>query len=329
MKLVEILAREMSNWPDDGTDVVGQAADGVLHLNASFSPNRGFTDKSYTMADDWNSADVTRADWEAERARIKGEKAMPKANKDGWIRHRGGKCPVDAGTLIDVRRRNGEVEEGLSCGELGNCTSDDAENSFWRHDGDVSEIMAWRPHKAKQIDQQEAISAFNEQTSKRPIGIGMEEMPSAKYFDGPLQWRDRIHTIDFDKAVAQKAHEAAMAALDSERAELVAKLKAEGLALVDAVPVGDMSNPLNWKRGDIVTAIDECEGQFTEGNQYVLRQDFDPKLYSVRVEFDDAGSNTNGWGQVISSGTPAPPTKTTSPLRRAFVLAVWPEMTFL
>ena len=114
----------------------------------------------------------------------------------------------------------------------------------------------------------------------------------------PLQWRDRIHAIDFDKAVAQKAHESAMSALDSERAELVAKLKAEGLALIQAEDIQqeDMSDPLKWKKGDVVVAIDECEGQFTEGSQYVLRQDFDPKLYSVRVEFDDAGSNTNGWG---------------------------------
>lgn len=56
---------------------------------------------------------------------------------------------------------------------------------------------------------------------------------SSKDDGGPIQWRDRIHSIDSTKKAAQEAHNAAMASLDAERASLVAKLKAEGFVLVD------------------------------------------------------------------------------------------------
>lgn len=65
MKLVDILARELKVWPDDGTDVVGQSSDGCLHLNAACAPNRGFTEEAYKLSSDWNSTEVTRAEWQA------------------------------------------------------------------------------------------------------------------------------------------------------------------------------------------------------------------------------------------------------------------------
>lgn len=47
------------------------------------------------------------------------------------------------------------------------------------------------------------------------------EMPAAKYFDGPLQWRDRISEIDV-----------AMRDMGRERKSLVDKLAAEGFAII-------------------------------------------------------------------------------------------------
>lgn len=69
MKLVEILARELKEWPPE-TEVLGQGGDGTLHLSARDAPNKRWTKESYTMADDWSSEDVTRGEWAAERARI-------------------------------------------------------------------------------------------------------------------------------------------------------------------------------------------------------------------------------------------------------------------
>lgn len=64
MKLVDILARELKVWPE-GTDVVGQAKDGTLHLGHTTSKINGWTKEKYAMGDDWNSAHVSRAQWQA------------------------------------------------------------------------------------------------------------------------------------------------------------------------------------------------------------------------------------------------------------------------
>lgn len=150
-----------------------------------------------------------------------------------WIRHRGGKCPVEDGTLVDVKCRDGSVHEGLP-----------AHWWLWHHKKDDDDIMAWKLHKAeRQIDPAVVanVDAFNAQA----------EMHAAKK-DGPLQWRDRIHTIDAEQKAADEAHKAATEARDAERAELVAKLRAEGLALIQAE---NMSDPANWQVDDIVEII--------------------------------------------------------------------------
>lgn len=77
--------------------------------------------------------------------------------------------------------------------------------------------------------------------------------------DGPLDWRDRIREID-----------AQQAALTGERAELVAKLAAEGLALCGepikaATPAEDMSDPSKWKEGDLIEIIGDDSHHFEVG----------------------------------------------------------------
>lgn len=65
---------------------------------------------------------------------------MAKPNKDGWIRHRGGKCPVDAEALVEVRNRAGDiaVTGGTSCTSV---------SWHWSHSKHCGDIMAYRPHK--------------------------------------------------------------------------------------------------------------------------------------------------------------------------------------
>ena len=152
----------------------------------------------------------------------------------GWIRHRGGKCPVEAGTLVDVKLRCRHEEGGVQ-----------ADDVLWVHDGwgHPDEVMQWRLHNPEQ--------ATTEQSSD-------VEMPAAKYFDGPLQWRDRILELDAEQKAADEAHKDATEARDAERASLVAKLKAEGLALVQAE---DMSDPANWQVDDLV----EITGSTNDG----------------------------------------------------------------
>ena len=116
-----------------------------------------------------------------------------KANKTGWIRHRGGKCPVEAGTLVDVRFRSGITK-----------TVCDSQSFRWSHSAALGDIMAYRLHTP----------------SEQPLAVD------------PLAWRDRITEIDAESKAEEERHGLVMTALDSEREELVRKLSSEGLALI-------------------------------------------------------------------------------------------------
>lgn len=188
---------------------------------------------------------------------------MSKANKDGWVRHRGGKCPVEKGAVVDVRYRDGTFGYKLEAGRDYHFDTEhhsgwDAHFQHWDHDGMPGDIMAWRPHKAEQA------------TTKQSLEV---EMPAAKYFDGPLQWRDRIFELDAEQRQADQAHNAATEARDAERAELAAKLKAEGLALLQAEDSQkeNMSDWRNWKAGDLVERVsDRSPLVYTEGRLYKI-----------------------------------------------------------
>ena len=194
---------------------------------------------------------------------------MTKPNKDGWIRHRGGECPVDADAMVEVRFRDGDISRNQK-----------ASSFWWDHNDCNSDIMAWRPRKPdiealiqEGIDSADAgkLTPISEVRAKCVKAVTDKtpdvEMPAAKYFDGPIQWRDRIREID-----------AATIALNEERASLVAKLKAEGFALIQSdEPNGedesahqDMSDPANWRVGDVVKSVNDEEGDILIGGVYPL-----------------------------------------------------------
>lgn len=165
---------------------------------------------------------------------------MTKQNKDGWIRHRGGKCPVDDGVMVDVRLRDGSggIEK--------------ARYLRWGRDGDDGDIMAYRVCEPVVDRAQVDPAALAEIAS---INV-------AHYSENPLQWRDRITQIDADIKFEEERHSSNMVGMDQERADLVAKLAAEGFVLIAAVvePVEDMSDWRNWKVGDLVFLNAVSEG---------------------------------------------------------------------
>jgi hypothetical protein len=167
MKLVKILARKLDEWPEADSEYgqiesMSQAGDyrvshyaGVRQkwrkdlddwggsVGDGYVPCSRFTLSE--LATDHATAIVTRADWEAERAKLK----APKANVDWWIRHRGGKCPVEAGTLVDVRYRSGKVNEHVKAlVDSYMSGSMQTHNAVaWTHIGSANDIMAYRIHK--------------------------------------------------------------------------------------------------------------------------------------------------------------------------------------
>lgn len=92
-----------------------------------------------TLASDHTTAIITRDMYEAALA----------AKNDGWIEWAGGKCPVEEGTLVDVRYRNGHENHHVHAGEWCDDTGSDpawcAEN--WTHSNNNHDIIAYRLHQ--------------------------------------------------------------------------------------------------------------------------------------------------------------------------------------
>lgn len=196
-------------------------------------------------------------------------------NAEGWIRHRGGKCPVEKGVRVDVRYRDGEISMNQPALEKGDPSEPWAE--CWSHDNCVSDIMAYRLHKPA-----EQVEACSKPELKVNLPDGYGEIYSAQPVErGPLQWRDRITEID-----------ATTSALATERADLVQKLASEGFALIGRAvePVEDMNDWRNWKDGDFVESVIDEDEDIAKGGKYKLWRDTE---YASIYIVDDAGDKRN------------------------------------
>ena len=164
-------------------------------------------------------------------------------NAEGWIRHRGGKCPVEKGVRVDVRHRDGEISMNQPALEKGHPVEAWAKN--WSHESNPADIMAYRLHKPA-----EQVEACSKPELKINLPEGYGEIYNAHAVEqGPLQWRDRITEID-----------ATTQALTTERAELVQKLASEGFALIGRATDSTAVLPRDqWKLGDLVVRVRDGE----------------------------------------------------------------------
>ena len=233
MKLVEILARELDEWPDVAYVAVQDSdhlektiwylEEGhkeIRHSGKEWVCRSGFNiliSEPGKLATDHTTAIVTRSDWEAERAKLK----APKANGDGWVRNRGRvvTCPADPGVLIDVKWRGGEID-------LAQYPS-----SFnFSHNGTSGDIMAYRLHKPAE---QPVRSGIVDQLQEQCAGLAKsaESLKEA----GPIEWRDRIRELDTQRAEVESTYQRQINEITQERESLVQKLAGKGLALVEGV----------------------------------------------------------------------------------------------
>lgn len=206
-------------------------------------------------------------------------------NAEGWVRHRGGKCPVEAGVEVSTRHRDGKIVEVHHMTAYADASAASLK-CVWSHKNDDDDIMAYRLHKP--AEQVEACS--------KP-----DPRDSAKRDSDYVCWmRDRITEID-----------ATTQALTTERAELVQKLASEGFALIGRIndllteaaqKHEDMSDWRNWKVGDVVRyegLPDFHSRYFTIGNLYEIKVveagDDCKNIYNpVIFKADDSGEE-NGW----------------------------------
>lgn len=199
-------------------------------------------------------------------------------NSEGWVRHRGGKCPVEAGVEVSTRHRDGKIVEVHHMTAYADASAASLK-CVWSHRNDDDDIMAYRLHKpAEQV----------EACSKPELRISLPENYGeiiGGSVEGPIQWRDRITELDFLKGGIDDAYQSRCADIAEERAELVQKLASEGFALIGRVvePVEDYGN---IQIGDLVSVISiggfsDCTGLSVGDIVEVTSVDNDESLKTV------------------------------------------------
>jgi len=254
MKLVELLAREVSEWPCDGPAT--QDPDKEIRFD---HPGHDFyvKDLAEDAGDDYGSGvEVTRAQWQAERDRQNGGE---------WKRHRGGrKQPIDDGLTIEVKWRDGEIETVLS------------DRVDWIHYGHDADIMQYRIIRQQQAEEVKVITA--EKLEKETVKMfdsyfdaceSYKPEANTDQIDGPIKWRDQI--------VELEAHEED---IRREIANLHKRLTEEGFQLIrqypnahDGYPALDLTYWGNWKAGDVVECTESsCDNVYKVGNYYKVAE---------------------------------------------------------
>lgn len=144
-----------------------------IWLANSSNGHADVTIKRYdTVADDWATAIITREQYEAALAASKrcdhewipsegrtqsGYLCSKCGNYDGpgydWIDWPGGECPVPTGTLVDVKWRDGRIDDGIPAKISHDLDSSKRNAIRWQHHGNSHDIIAYRlnqPHEAAQ-----------------------------------------------------------------------------------------------------------------------------------------------------------------------------------
>lgn len=311
MKLVQLLAKELKEWPQGVTHLTqsevdneiynaldGNKEDSVESLNNRFDASRRHSESPYPV--------VTRDQWQAEREKM---------NKPKWIRHRGGKCPVKAGTKVVTRYRDGVVSDW--CMTRDQDTSEECLSSIWSHGGGDLDIMAYYVEETKDQEIEEVFPkhmAFGYASKEEMVAQIGEECQFAQaasaaentnlgtltykieidateatqqidslvakwgQIESPLKWRDEIIELEAREEEFRR-----------EREKLIRKLESEGFKLIDYVApvygeqVIDLSDWRNWQTGDIVeclTAPAKHKGYYLSGSNYTIR----------KVDLDDEGT---------------------------------------
>jgi len=298
MKLVDLLAKELREWPSgakcmtqnsDASAVMLKSLD-VIYRNEIWVGADGVSIVGFRnlseLAADHATAIVTRADWEAEKARIAGKV------DGGWKRHKGVKQPVADGVKVEIRTRGGDFEvcsaDGFAWGATGN-----------------SQIMAYRIHKPAEqpapvseeviqvgIDAADAgkLTPIAEVKARIPslkterALKGAREGNTAKFssidelmqdlgepMPQPLAWRDRIRTLDTQRAELEATYQRQIGEIDGEREGLVGRLADEGFSLIEQINAGladakqaheGMDDWRNWKEGDLVEYIGDNDSPY-------------------------------------------------------------------
>ena len=245
MKLVQLLAKELKEWPVKEGEYSKESDYCVQSDQTSQVFFCGPHGKIFLSerADETSEVSVTRSEWQAEREKM---------NKPKWIRHRGGKCPVAGGTEVETRHRDGKTYSPHF--HTKNSRSGVAMNAVWEHKGDALDIMAYRvieETKDQEIEEVETINTGNAPTIEYAFGdkdsdpkdldwkqlgtitykLEIDATEATQRIDSlvakwgqivsPLKWRDAIIELEAYEEEFRR-----------EREKLIRKLESEGFKLL-------------------------------------------------------------------------------------------------
>lgn len=168
MKLIDMLVEDGMNgwqWPNGVKCITQDYGSGPIYRGVVFGYREEphlkkniwlanndlghayVTVKRYdAVADDWATAIITREQYEAALA----------AKNDGWIDWPGGECPVPRGTLVDVKWRDGRIDDGIPAKISHDLDSSKRNAISWQHHGNSHDIIAYRLHKPQEAELAEA-----------------------------------------------------------------------------------------------------------------------------------------------------------------------------
>lgn len=173
-----------------------------------------------------------------------------KESKDGWIRHRGGKCPVETGVLVDVRYRDGSVNLSVPAKVFGATGTIERSAVNWSQScGRQDDIMAYRISEP-------VLPITDDACIDLCVACAEDEQAS-----DPLVWRDRIYELAAQQEEITEIYNRQSSEIAAERDSLINRLESEGFRLIDgpvetATHAEDMSDWRNWKVGDNVRLFD-------------------------------------------------------------------------
>lgn len=167
MKLIDILVQELpkrGGWPE-GAAFVAQEEGGELWSFTS-KPQKDCDDEwmdeshhgyhtkvgKLREASDHDVSTITREQYEAALA----------AKNDGWIDWGGGECPVQVGTLVDVKWRDGRMDDGIPAGVRHSLSGKKRHALSWDNVGIRYDIIAYRLHKPQEVTEADDEADLNE-----------------------------------------------------------------------------------------------------------------------------------------------------------------------
>lgn len=194
-----------------------------------------------------------------------------------WIEWNGGVCPVERGTLVDVKHRNGNTlteKKALHTGS--GCVE-------WQHSSCGRDIIAYRLHKPEQT-----AAPLTEQLSAA-IDKRDKQVEKAKRHAEKLQQQD----AEVQRLIEELSKELSTQLNMPVKIWYVNELDGPGIEIEfwrnDIPEDVDVDDPKTWRKGDVVECIDVTEGNsdfFTVGCQYIFNK---TDSVNVHIKEDDEG----------------------------------------